>query len=202
MSTCQGRSSCCPNRKGSSNEADLVHGCRVVHVQPQRSRRCRHRQQLKAATRTSSLRPRVSTTREVVASGDWAASRCPGMADGVDGRPYLPIRAMAFGAERGGRTSSSRKPRPRSEQRSVGGRSRWSTCQAGRRSRARSPRLAPTGARVLRGPAGPCVCRAAVDVPQGTAHPSALSILGLKLTSSTCGRRSLPGCDRGFDRDR
>ena len=136
MSTCQGRSSCCPNRKGSSNEADLVHGCRVVHVQPQRSRRCRHRQQLKAATRTSSLRPRVSTTREVVASGDWAASRCPGMADGVDGRPYLPIRAMAFGAERGGRTSSSRKPRPRSEQRSVGGRSRWSTCRAGRRSRA------------------------------------------------------------------
>jgi hypothetical protein len=37
---------------------------------------------------------------------------------------------------------------------------------------------------------------------QGTAHPSARSILGLKLTASRCGRRSLPGCDRGFDRDR
>jgi hypothetical protein len=33
-------------------------------------------------------------------------------------------------------------------------------------------------------------------------HPPALSIPGLTLTSSTCGRRSLPECDRRFDLDR
>jgi len=71
--------------------------------------------------------------------------------------PELPIRVTTISADRRDRTSSSRKPRPRFEQRSVGERSRWSTCRAGRRSRVGSPRVAPTRARAQRGPAGPCV---------------------------------------------